>query len=241
MPVWLPWLHGTAWRCLVFAVLVAVGVTFAGCAAHKRKTAAGVSAPAATASSDQGATGESGPQASIHISYAHSSDYLQALTVTKYSGAQILMTSPAGKNGTSSIVRFEGGIEVWQINVDKSVLSHLPVLDFAKEYQLKQITYGTMPRHFIQTLPESAPPEPLESDHFYVFEVSRGSGSMSWEAVKVSADGSLESYVAEPRAGTSYRLCCNVGLDFSVTGGALPGTDNPIAPDGAGGPGSSLQ
>ncbi|MGH7933000.1 MAG: hypothetical protein ACREQN_07500, partial [Candidatus Binataceae bacterium] len=84
-------------------------------------------------------------------------------------------------------------------------------------------------------------PEPLEPDHYYIFEVSRGSGSISWEAVKVSADGSLESYVAEPRAGTSYRLCCNVGLDFTVTGGALPGTDSSIAPGGDNGPAPSMQ
>jgi hypothetical protein len=202
---------------VLFAPLILVA---GGCAAKKKPAPA---AAASTADSGQSNPTALVPQASIQVSYAHPRDYLKALTVTKYSGANILLTSPAGKNTTASIVRFEGGISIWQINVDKSVLANLPLLDFQREYALKKITYGVMPKHFIQTIPENGPPEPLEPDHYYVFEVTRGSGAPSWQAVKIGGDGSLTSYAAEPRAGTSYRLCCNVGVDFTVTGNSMEG------------------
>ncbi|MGH7935082.1 MAG: hypothetical protein ACREQN_18220, partial [Candidatus Binataceae bacterium] len=161
------WLRGAATRYAGLALLSLLGIAFAGCAAHKRAAStSSASVPAATSSGGDhdDANATNGPQASIHVSYAHPNDYLSALIVTKYSGAQIIQTSAAGKEGTPSIIRFEGGITVWQINVDKSVLASLPVLDFKNEYQLKQITYATMPRHFLQTLPDSGPPEPLEPD-----------------------------------------------------------------------------
>ena len=34
------------------------------------------------------------------------------------------------------------------------------------------------------------------------------------EAVKVLADGSLQAYNAQPRAGSSYLLCCNIASEF---------------------------
>jgi hypothetical protein len=68
----------------------------------------------------------------------------------------------------------------------------------------------------VQTIPDAEPPEPLEPDNFYIFSVTRKSGSISYEAVKVNADGSLEAYEADPRAGTSFRLCCNLSSDFTV-------------------------
>jgi hypothetical protein len=47
-----------------------------------------------------------------------------------------------------------------------------------------------------------------------VFQIERQSGSTSYQAVKVLADGSLQAYNAQPRAGSSYLLCCNVTSDF---------------------------
>jgi hypothetical protein len=49
--------------------------------------------------------------------------------------------------------------------------------------------------------------------------VTRASGSTNYEAIKVEADGALEAYEAEPRAGTSFRLCCNLSAGFTVTSG----------------------
>jgi hypothetical protein len=85
------------------------------------------------------------------------------------------------------------------------------------------VKYGQMPAGFSQTAPDSGPPEPLEPSTYYVFSVTRASGSTSFEAVKVDSDGSLEAYAAEPRAGTSFSLCCNVSADFSASAGAPQG------------------
>ena len=71
-----------------------------------------------------------------------------------------------------------------------------------------------MPPHFPQVLPEEGPPEPLDRGVYYVFQIERASGSTSYQAVKVLADGSLQAYTAQPRAGSSYVLCCNVAADF---------------------------
>ena len=71
-----------------------------------------------------------------------------------------------------------------------------------------------MPAHFTQVLPEEGPPEPLDRGAYYVFQIERSSGSTSYQAVKVLADGSLQAYNAQPRAGSSYMLCCNVTSDF---------------------------
>jgi hypothetical protein len=84
-------------------------------------------------------------------------------------------------------------------------------------YRLSEVQYGVVPRHFVQSTPDSGPPEPLEPNHYYIFSVMRVSGSTNYEAIKVEADGSLEGYDAEPRAGTSFRLCCNVNADFPGT------------------------
>jgi len=71
-----------------------------------------------------------------------------------------------------------------------------------------------VPTHFTQVLPEEGPPEPLDRGAYYVFQIERVSGSTSYQAVKVQADGSLQAYNAQPRAGSSYLLCCNVTSDF---------------------------
>jgi hypothetical protein len=38
--------------------------------------------------------------------------------------------------------------------------------------------------------------------------------------VKVNGDGSLEAYEADPRAGSSFWLCCNLAGDFTLTASA---------------------
>lgn len=200
----------------------------AGCATHNN---ADQSASQQAAAPPQAATSAPlpGPEAKIHISYARPSDFLSSLAVTKYSTAQNVLTLNAEDGRTSSIIRFGGGVGVWQINVDRSLLSDVPVLGKDKAYALTEVRYGSVPRRFGQSVPDGEPPEPLEPDHFYIFTVTRASGSTSYEAVKVDGDGSLEAYDAEPRAGTSFRLCCNVGADFTITV-APPANANPSAP-----------
>ena len=38
---------------------------------------------------------------------------------------------------------------------------------------------------------------------YYIFTVHRATGTVSYQAVHITGDGSVESYDAQPRAGTS--------------------------------------
>ena len=164
----------------------------------------------------------SNPEAKIHIDYGSERDYLSSLSVTKYPAAYALDTARGGPDANASVFRFDGGVPVWQIQVDKGVLSDLPGLGKRGEYRLSEVQYGVVPRHFVQGTPDSGSPEPLEPNHYYIFSVMRVSGSTNYEAIKVEANGSLEGYDAEPRAGTSFRLCCNVNADFPGAAPAPP-------------------
>ena len=196
--------------------LLGFTIAFAGCSAHAKQSAL---QPAASPPSEQSpdSAPPPGPEAKIQISYSQPNDFLSTLLVTKYAGASTLTTAPAGANGTASVVRFEGGIPVWQINVEPGMFSEMPIGFSSKNYAVSEVKYGNVPSHFVQSTPDLGPPEPLESDHFYIFSVTRKSGSISYEAVKVNPDGSLQAYDADPRASTSFRLCCNVSSDFTVT------------------------
>jgi hypothetical protein len=155
------------------------------------------------------------------------SDYLSSLSVTKYSGAEPLKTD-ATKGGQATTVRFAGGVTVWQFAVEKGFLTGVPVIGATqKPYAPAEVKYGVLPAHFDASIPDSGPPEPLESDHYYVFAATRGSGSTSYEAVKVNGDGSLEAFEADPRAGTSYWLCCDIPADFAVTAPSQPTASSP--------------
>lgn len=202
---------------IALGALIAV---IAGCSSHKDATVSGQSSKAGDQTSDSSAP--PGPEAKIDISYARPDDFMTALSVTKYSGAESLTTADT-KSGDASIIRFEGGAVVWQIGAEKSLLSDMPVVGRKedKPYAVTKVKYGVMPADFVASIPETGPPEPLEPGSYYVFTVSRASGSTSYEAVKVNGDGSLEAYAADPRAGTSYRLCCKVAADFTL--GPTPG------------------
>ena len=188
-------------------------------------------------SSDNGASSganqtPSGPEAKINISYSKPSDYLSSLIVTKYAAANTIATDSNRKGGVATTVLFEGGVAVWQVDINPSTFSGLPGIGSRRPYIVKHVKYGEIPQGFQQTAPDNGPPEPLEPDNYYVFSVIRASGSTNYEAVKVQADGSLVAYNADPRAGDSFRLCCNLTPDFTVT---AAGSENPeppvVAPD----------
>jgi hypothetical protein len=212
--------------------LCALPAMVAGCALHKG-TAQPASDSAAAQASDNPQTSDNtappGAEAKIHISYAHPGDFLSSLIVTKYSSATDLRMQTASKDGDASMVRFNGGAVVWQIGLTKSFLSRISVLHREqKGDELAEVKYGDLPKNFVQTIPDSGPPEPLEPDNYYIFTVTRASGSTNYEAIKVESDGVLEAYEAEPRAGTSFRLCCNLSAGFTVTSG--PPSSNSPAP-----------
>jgi len=158
-----------------------------------------------------------GPIENIQISYAHADDYLESLSVTKFWGARVILTKE--RNGkTFSTVRFQGGDPIWEIRNEAgrggSILGHLPGAGKAPSDALKSVSYGRTPASFVQEAPDYGSPEPLETNKYYVFSVVRGSGAISFQAIKVQPDGSIEAYDAEPRAGTSYELCCDLPADF---------------------------
>ncbi len=184
-------------------------------------------APAAQSSPTEGAPPEGAPAeggageanspppgATVAISYAHKGDYLASLSVSKFNGTEMVESRNLDAQHVESIIRFDGGVTVWEITADTGVFSKLPVVGSGDNFAAKSVTYGKLPAHFAQVTPESGPPEPLEVGHYYIFTAQRASGTLSYEAVRVEADGSLDGYEAEPRAGTSYALCCNVNPDF---------------------------
>ena len=173
-----------------------------------------------------------GPEAKIQISYSQPNDFLDTLSLTKYSDAKTLTTGPAAGSGAATVVRFEGGIPVWQIDIEPGMFSEMPLGFSTKTYAVNEVKYGNVPPHFVQSIPDVGPPEPLEPGHFYIFSVTRKSGSISYDAVKVNADGSLQAYEADPRAGTSFRLCCNLPADFTMT--SPPSIVDPLPPPSPG-------
>jgi hypothetical protein len=210
--------HSPARICLLLmACLIA-----AGCILGKKPAASSSTRSVPASDGDT----PPAPEAKIGISYSRPGDFLSLLTVTQYSGAQTVFTD-SGKGPLASIIRFEGGIVIWQIGVAKGLLADVPMLGEHKPYALTTVVYGKLPANFVSTIPESGPPPPLEADHYYVFTVVRGSGATSYEAVKVNGDGSLEAYAAEPRAGDSFRLCCDLAPDFVINANTLTNPANP--------------
>ncbi len=183
------------------------------------------------------------PKATVEINYHHPGDSLMRATVTKFFGAEIIANSPGGGGRTASIVRFDGGVPVWEIKADKSLANS--VSSFGRsDYTIKALDYGKLPSHFEQIIPDQGPPEPLDRGGFYVFTIERASGSTSYEAVKVLADGTLEAYAAEPRAGTSYAMCCNLAADFTtpvIVPDELAPDDNSMGDTGDAGDGGGDQ
>ena len=213
---------GTCYSRAGFCFLMTACLIAGGCALGK-KTAVSSSTGVAQTSDN---TSLPGPDAKIRINYSRPGDFLNSLTVTEYSSAETILTE-SGKGSLASIIRFEGGVVVWQIGVAKKLLADVPMFGERKSYTATEVIYGKLPANFVSTIPESGPPQPLEPDHYYVFTVSRASGATSYEAVKVNGDGSLEAYEAEPRAGDSFRLCCDLAPDFVVNANAMTIPNNP--------------
>ena len=153
----------------------------------------------------------------VHIGYAHRNDYLESLSVAKFASASQISTR--GLKSGSEVMRFEGGEPVWEIAADRglsgSLLGHVPGVAENKKFAITGVTYGTQPKNFSKEVPENSDPEPLEQGKYYIFTVRRATGTDSYQAVHITMDGTIESYDAQPRVGTSYELCCDVAPDFA--------------------------
>ncbi len=213
----MPWRYHQHLRPQRLIPILALAIIALGCASHKEPQTASVAraAPAAATPTPQPSPSEIG---NIQISYSHANDYLDSLSVTKFSAARVILSRE--KDGKSfSVVRFQGGEPVWAIHNEgegaDSILGRIPGVGKARSGAVKSVSYGHAPRDFVQDAPDYGSPEPLEPNRFYVFAVTRGSGVRSFQAVKVQPDGSIEAFEADPHAGTSYELCCDLPADFT--------------------------
>jgi len=131
---------------------IVIGAVIVGCGSQQQSPQpTGKLADAATQTSDN--MPPPGPEAKIHISYALPNDFLSSLVVTKYDSADDVPTKSTGKDANASIVRFHGGLVVWQIGVERSVLGQLPVLGKDKHTAPRQVKYGSVPAEFTQANP----------------------------------------------------------------------------------------
>jgi predicted Rdx family selenoprotein len=177
------------------------------------------------------------PKATVEITYHKSGDTLVRATVTKFFGAEIIANASGSGGRVASIVRFDGGVPIWEIKADKGFADAISAFGKAN-YAPQNLEYGKPPAHYEQLIPDEGPPEPLDRGSFYVFMIERASGSTSYQAVKVLADGSLEAYAAQPRAGSSYVMCCNLATDFTepvvIPEEVTPDESSPDNPDNSG-------
>ncbi|MDB5107990.1 MAG: hypothetical protein JWM69_931 [Candidatus Binatus sp.] len=170
-----------------------------------------------TSDLDDPSTGEGEPLpppvANISVSYKRTDDALVRATVIKFFGAEAIASHQRDANHKETVVRFEGGVPIWEFKTTESTIGSITGMG-ERKFALKSIEYAKLPQHFTQIIPEEGPPEPLDRGAYYVFQIERQSGSTSYQAVKILADGSLQAYNAQPRAGSSYLLCCNISPDF---------------------------
>lgn len=154
--------------------------------------------------------------ATIQISYAKADDIMESVSVSQFTGANVLRTLSGG-NGEASIVRFDGGVPIWKFHANRTLLNPLSKFEKSQSpYHLTSIEYGKVPSGFVQDFPEIGPPPPLDAGGYYIFAIERGSGATSYQAVRVKPDLTIQAYDAEPRAGSSYKLCCDISADFPM-------------------------
>ncbi|HVA80262.1 MAG TPA: hypothetical protein VNF29_05005, partial [Candidatus Binataceae bacterium] len=124
------------------------------------------------------------PTATVEITYHKRGDTLVRATVTKYFGAEIIANASASGGRVASVVRFDGGVPIWEIKADRGFTDEISTLGKAN-YAPKSLDYAKLPAHYQQMIPDEGPPEPLDRGSFYVFTIERASGSISYQAVKV--------------------------------------------------------
>ena len=233
------------WRAttaVALATLILIALASFGCSSKKKVEDIGAADDSAP---DAGTEPQPPPTATVEISYSHPKDSMERATVSKYFGAEIIQTTQTHSGRSASVIRFDGGVPIWEVRADRSLAGRISDIG-SSGWAIQQLQYGKVPAHFTQVLPDAGPPEPLDRGSFYVFTIERASGTVSYQAVKVLADGSLQAYAAQPRAGSSFLICCGLASDFTEPV-VLPeeitpdetGPDNSAPGDQGGGPGDA--
>ena len=200
-------------RRALATIAIAVFAIVCGCSRISRLTNPAPALPEATATAGIAPV-------KIEINYEKRDDTLQTFTVTQYGGVSILSARSAANGEVASIARFEGGVPIWRFSANRT----LPGIGASQH--VVRVEYGNVPIGFSQDVPDSGPPAPLDPG-YYIFTIERASGAVNYEALKINPDGSLQGYSAEPRAGSSFSLCCNVSADFAES--ASPHGSNPAS------------
>jgi len=208
-------LSGVEWRRAAISCALAMMLIFslliAGCSSSNKKVE---DVPGDDNSGEAASEPQPPPTANIEVSYSRPNDSMERVTVSKYFGADVIQAAQTRSGRSASLIRFDGGVPIWEIKADRSLAGRISDIG-SSGWAVKMLEYGKVPPHFTQILPDEGPPEPLDRGSFYVFAIERSSGSVSYQAVKVLADGSLQSYAAQPRAGSSFLVCCGLAADFS--------------------------
>ena len=206
-------LAATWWRAttaVAVAMLVPIVLASLGCSSKKKVEDIAADDNATDASAEPLPP----PTATVEISYSRPKDSMERATVSKYFGAEVIQTTQTHSGRSASVIRFDGGVPIWEIRADRSLAGRISDIG-SSGWAVKQLEYGKVPPHFSQVLPDAGPPEPLDRGSFYVFTIERSSGAVNYQAVKVLADGSLQAYAAQPRAGSSFLICCGLASDFT--------------------------
>ncbi len=209
---------------LTLAAMAVMLILVSGCSLLKHSKSPAAAAPEAQASEESESAETPAaeatpppPTVTVQISYVHRDDYVESMSVAKFASAELIPTH--AQKGGAALVRFEGGEPVWEIAADRgvsgSLLGHVPGVAENKKFAITEVTYGTVPKNFAKQEPENSDPEPLEAGKYYIFTVRRASGTTSYQAVHIPESGAVVGYDAQPRAGTSYELCCDVAPDFA--------------------------
>ena len=81
------------------------------------------------------------PKATVEITYHKSGDTLSRATVTKFFGAEIIANAAGSGGRVASVVRFDGGVPIWEINTDRGITDEIS--GFGKsDYAPKTLSTG---------------------------------------------------------------------------------------------------
>src|SRR6266852_723627 len=129
------------------------------------------------------------PVANVAVSYKRPGDALARATVIKFFGADVIANHPRDAAHTESVVRFDGGVPIWEFKADESTFGSLTGVGAGK-YALKNIEYAKVTADFSQVVTDAWPAQGRDRAAYSVFEIVRQSGSASYQAAKVLAAGS---------------------------------------------------
>ena len=125
------WRRATA--ALVLAMLVPIALASFGCSSKKKVEDIGADDNASDASAEP----QPPPTATVEISYSHPKDSMERATVSKYFGAEVIQTTQTHSGRSASVIRFDGGVPIWEIRADRSLAGRISDIGQVLDPQLR--------------------------------------------------------------------------------------------------------